>query len=388
MSLTSRTFSSPVTEAYRWLDTRPPSDLPLLNAAQAAPADPPPPPLRAHMAELMLHDDAAHKYTGNWGLREVREAAAATTSRLYGGAVTAGQVGLTSGCNQAFVAAMASLVAPGDEVILPVPWYFNHAMWLDMAGAVKVPLPTGPDMLPDPELAASRITSRTRAIVLVSPNNPTGAEYPPDLLTAFRDLARARGIALVLDETYRDFLSTPGAPHDLFTDPDWDEVLIHLYSFSKSYHLTGHRVGALVTSEARLEDAAKFIDTVTICPTPLGQKAALYGMTQLTQWLAEERETLLARRAEVQRLLPQLEATGWHLSGLGGYFAYLRHPFAAEATQVAKTLLHDQSVLCLPGTFFAPDGDAEAARHLRVAFANMDHAGLGDLAARLAALKV
>ncbi|KNG92972.1 hypothetical protein ATO11_13650 [Pseudaestuariivita atlantica] len=377
-----------MTEAYRWLDARAPNDLPLLNVAQAAPADPPPDAMRAHMADLVLTDDAAHKYTGNWGLRPVREALADTTARLYGGAVSADQVGLTSGCNQAFVAALASFAEPGDEVILPVPWYFNHAMWCDMAGVTKVPLRCGPDMLPDLSEAASLITSRTRAIVLISPNNPTGAEYPADLLAGFRDLCRAHGIHLILDETYRDFLSTPGAPHDLFTDPDWDEVLIHLYSFSKSFHLTGHRTGALLTSPARLEDAAKFIDTVTICPTPLGQKAALYGLTEMTQWLAGERALILDRRATVARLMPRIEARGWQLAGLGGYFAYLRHPFATDAATVARHLLDTHAILCLPGTMFAPEGDDSARQHLRVAFANADAEGLEDLFERLARVEL
>ncbi len=388
MSLTSRTFSSPVTEAYRWLDSRKPSDLPLLNCAQAAPADPPPQAMRAHMADLMLHDDAAHKYTGNWGLREVRAALADTTMGIYGGTITADHVGLTSGCNQAFVAALASLCAPGDEVILPLPWYFNHRMWLDMAGVGTVPLPTGADMLPDPAEAATRITPRTRAIVLVTPNNPTGAEYPPALIGAFYDLAEKHGIKLIVDETYRDFHSAPGAPHDLFTRDAWDEVLIHLYSFSKSYHLTGHRIGALITAPARLDEAARFIDTVTICPTPLGQKAALFGMTEMRQWLSEERDLLLSRRAEVARLMPIIQSHGWQLAGLGGYFAYLRHPFEAGATQVARHLLDAHAILCLPGTMFAPDGDAEAERHLRVAFANMDSAGLEDLFGRLAQVRL
>lgn len=383
MSLTSRTFSSPVTEAYRWLDSRKSSNLALLNVAQAAPADPPPDAMRQHMARLVLEDDEAHKYNGNWGLRPLRDALADTTSRIYGGTISSDQVGITSGCNQAFVAAIASLASPGDEVILPLPWYFNHRMWLDMAGVTTVPLATGDDMLPNVDEAAAKITSKTRAIVLITPNNPTGAEYPADLLAAFRDLCRAHGIKLIVDETYRDFLSTTGAPHDLFTDPDWDDVLIHLYSFSKSFHLTGHRVGAILTAPDRLEDAAKFIDTVTICPTPLGQKAALYGLTEMSQWLAEEREMILNRRAKVADLMPALADKGWRLSGLGGYFAYLRHPFAADAAQVAKHLLDDHAVLCLPGTMFAPEGDAVASQHLRVAFANMDAPGLTTLFDRL-----
>ncbi|MBN8211258.1 aminotransferase class I/II-fold pyridoxal phosphate-dependent enzyme, partial [Bacillus sp. NTK071] len=85
---------------------------------------------------------------------------------------------------------------------------------------------------------------RTKAITLVSPNNPGGVEYPPELLAAFADLARRHGIALIVDETYRDFHTQDGPPHGLFADPDWDDTFIHLYSFSKAYRLTGHRVGA------------------------------------------------------------------------------------------------------------------------------------------------
>ena len=147
-------------------------------------------------------------------------------------------------------------------VILPVPWYFNHKMWLDMQGVTTVPLPTGAGLLPDPDEAAALITPATRAIVLVSPNNPGGVEYPAELVRAFHDLARARGLALIVDETYRDFDARSGAPHDLFTDPDWDESFIHLYSFSKAYRLTGHRVGAMVASRARLAEVEKFLDTV------------------------------------------------------------------------------------------------------------------------------
>ena len=94
--------------------------------------------------------------------------------------------------------------------MLPVPWYFNHKMWLDMAGLETVPLPCGDGMLPDPDAARARMTPRVKAIVLVTPNNPTGAEYPPDLVAEFAEIARAHGAVLILDETYRDFLSRDG----------------------------------------------------------------------------------------------------------------------------------------------------------------------------------
>ena len=278
----SATFASPIMEARRWIDgLRLPPNLPLLNLSQAAPVDPPPPPLREAMAEMVLSDPTVHLYGPVLGLPALREEIAAQWSQAYAGGVAPAQVAVTAGCNQAYTAATAILCGEGDEIILPAPWYFNHRMWNDIQGIRTVPLLVGEDLLPDPDCAAALITSRTRAIVLVSPNNPGGVEYPAPLLRAFADLARARGIALVVDETYRDFDSREGAPHDLFADPDWDETLIQLYSFSKAYRLTGHRVGAMLASPARLEQAEKFLDCVAICTPQLGQHAALWGMRHL-----------------------------------------------------------------------------------------------------------
>jgi len=242
----TRTFPPPVMEARRWIEGRTfAPDRPLINLSQAAPVDPPPVPLARAMAEALLTDPASHLYGPVLGLPDLRDELAAQWSAAYGGTIRPAQVAVTAGCNQAFTAVMSTLAGAGDEVILPLPFYFNHKMWLDMEGVRSVHLPTGDDLLPDPDRAAALITDRTRAIVLISPNNPAGVEYPAELLRAFFELARTRGIALVLDETYRDFHSGEGAPHDLFTDPDWHDTLIHLYSFSKAYRLTGHRVGAV-----------------------------------------------------------------------------------------------------------------------------------------------
>jgi len=372
----------PVMEARRWLDgaTFPP-ERPLLNVSQAAPVDPPPEPLRAAMAEAILTDASAHLYGPVLGLPDLRAEVASQWSAAYGGDLHAENVAITSGCNQAFCAALATLAAAGDEVILPTPWYFNHKMWCDMAGVRAVPLPCGANMVPDATSAAALISDRTRAIVLVTPNNPTGAEYPADTLNAFRDLARAHGLALIVDETYRDFDSRSGAPHDLFRDPDWDDTLIQLYSFSKAYRLTGHRVGAMVASRARLGEVEKFLDTVAICPPQLGQRAALWGMRNLTQWLAGERAEILDRRAAIEENFPRL--SGWTLKGCGAYFAYAEHPFDDRSDALAKRLVRDVGILALPGTMFRPADDPAGAREMRIAFANIDRAGISTLMDRL-----
>lgn len=378
------TLAPPVMQARRWLEgVNFSPEMPLLNLSQAAPVLPPPEELRAAMAE-MLHDPATHLYGPVLGLPELRDALALRMSALYDGEVSGAQVAITSGCNQAFCAAVSSLASAGDNIILPVPWYFNHAMWLQMQGIAPLPLPCESNLLPDPDRAAHLITPRTRAIVLVTPNNPTGVEYPPELLCAFRDLAKRNNIALIVDETYRDFHSVSSAPHSLFTDPDWDDVLIHLYSFSKAYRLTGHRVGAIATCEARLRQIEKFLDTVAICPTGLGQRAALWGLSNLDGWLAQERAEILHRRAVLQSVFAQLP--GWKLRGSGAYFGYVAHPFASGAEALARSLVTQAAILVLPGTMFGPPSYHDGAQHLRIAFANADSSGLEELTRRLAKL--
>lgn len=384
---TASTFAPPVMEARRWLSgVTFPADRPLINVSQAAPVEPPPQVLREVMADVALTRDDAHLYGPVLGLSELREELARQTAQHYAGQVHAAQTAITSGCNQAFAAAIAALCAEGDEVILPTPWYFNHKMWLDMSGVQSVPLGTDENLLPDPKAAAALITDRTRAIALVTPNNPAGAEYPAALIRAFYDLARDHGIALIIDETYRDFDSRSGPPHDLFQQPDWPETLIHLYSFSKAYRLTGHRVGALITSEVRLAEVEKFLDTVAICPGQIGQYAALWGLENLSQWLAGERDEILARRAAITDNMARIEPKGWKLLGLGGYFAYLQHPFDESSATLAQRMVPEAGILCLPGTMFCPEDDPRGARQLRIAFANLDVAGIGVLFDRLSQL--
>lgn len=381
------TFPPPVMEARRWLQGATfPADRPLLNISQAAPVEPPPLGLRQALAEAALNNDAAHLYGPVLGLPELRAEIAAQWSAAYGGTITPEQTAITQGCNQAFTAVMSTLAGHGDEVILPTPWYFNHKMWLDMQGVKAVPLPAGAGLIPEAEAASRLITPRTRAIVLVSPNNPGGVEYPAETLAAFRDLARAHDLALIVDETYRDFDARTGRPHDLFTDPDWDDTLIQLYSFSKAYRLTGHRVGAIVASTARLAEVEKFLDTVAICPSQLGQIGALWGMRNLAQWVAGERAEILARRAAMTGGFAALP--DWKLLGCGAYFAYVEHPYAMTSPDLAKRLVHEASLLMLPGTMFQPDSHPEGARQLRIAFANIDSAGIAEMFARLAALRL
>ena len=391
----ARALTPPIMEALRWVgETSFPPGRPLLNLSQAAPVEPPPQALCRAMAEAVLNDPGSHLYGPVLGDTALREEIASRWSVAYGAEIDASEVCITAGCNQAFCTAVATLCAPGDAVMLPVPWYFNHRMWLDMAGIEAVPIPCDEAMLPDLEAARAAMTPAVKAILMVTPNNPTGAEYPPPLLDAFYGLARAHGACLIVDETYRDFHSADGAPHRLFDHSDWRQGFIHLYSFSKVFHLTGHRTGAIVTGAPRLAQAEKFLDTVAICPPRLGQIGALWGLRNLGDWVAGERREILSRKrallAEFAAHLPD-----WKLLGAGAYFAYVEPPFEMPSNRLARRLVEQQSLLTLPGTMFAPaaaEGRAKGRdwggeRQLRIAFANADAAGIAEMRRRLAAFR-
>ena len=131
----------------------------------------------------------------------------------------------------------------------------------------------------------------------------------------------------------------------------------------------------------------KFLDTVTICPNQLGQIGALWGIENLSDWVAGERDEILDRRAAIQEGFATIGEQGWKLLGCGAYFAYVEHPFQQNATDIARKLVDETSILMLPGSMFMPDDDPAGERQFRIAFANVDRAGISELFRRLAAFQ-
>ena len=386
--LVEKVVSPPISAAAGWVREATLSpDKPLLDLAQAVPSYDPAPELLDYLSQAVSKPESAF-YTPILGLAELRETAAAALTRDYGGKIDAAEVAITTGCNHAFCMATAAVAGPGDEILLPEPFYFNHDMWFAMQGIRKVPLPCKPrdeGMVPDPEEAADLITPRTRAIVLISPNNPTGTIYSSERLMAFYRLAQHHGLALILDETYKDFLprhegANDPAPHALFQTEGWQDVLIQLYSFSKAYSLTGYRVGTLVSGRRVIEAVEKIADTVTICPPHVGQLAALFGLRHLKAWREEKRTRVLDLIAALDAAFDE-HAPPYELVSRGAFFAYLRHPFPSRSSvEVARDLVREEGLLLLPGEFFGVDQKG----YLRAAFANADARQLSEFARRLA----
>ena len=193
---------------------------PLLDLSQAAPPYPPAPEVVERVVEVATAPDGA-AYTPVPGIPPLRGAIADELSRDYAGTVEPPDVVVTAGCNQAFSLVADALAGPGDEVIMPLPYYFNHDMWLRMRGVAPVYLEPDAHLVPRAADAESLVTPRTRAIVLITPGNPSGVTIPPAEIAAFAALARRHDVALILDETYRSFRDTREPAHALFADPAW-----------------------------------------------------------------------------------------------------------------------------------------------------------------------
>ncbi len=370
--------SAPIAEAWSWV--RDPASSNLIDMCQAVPAHLPPQALRDYLGDAIKAGQGA-TYTDIRGIPPLREALAQNISERYQGSVDSADILITAGCNQAFCSVIDSLCQAGDEVIVPLPCYFNHQMWLTTRGVVPRYLSFNPETaMPDVDEARAMIGAGTRAILLVTPNNPSGAIYSPECIAGFFELAREHGLALIIDETYRDFIDIELLPHGLFARDDWRDTLVHLYSFSKVFSLTGFRTGAVVCGPELLEQLSKVQDCTAICAPHAGQLAAVYGLHNLHDWKLKK-SAELAQRAVLIRAGFENPDLQYRLISAGAYFAYVQHPFDEPARDVVRRLVQEHELLCLPGSYFGQDQEA----FIRLAFANVHERRFDDVIARLIA---
>lgn len=367
--LVDKLVPPPIPSVFAWARSYDGRHGPLIDLSQAVPGY----PAHPEMLTLLGEFAASAAYTGYGpieGEAELRQVYAAHVSEVYGASVGAAGIHITAGCNQAFVCAAMTVAGPGDAVLMTNPYYFNQETTLAMLGIRSRFAACDPadGFLPDPAALAAAITPDVRALAIVTPNNPTGAVYPADLIEKIFDLCKARGIWLILDETYRDFLPEgAGQPHGLFAKEGWEDTLIGLYSFSKSFCIPGHRLGAITAGQQVVSQVAKIMDNLQICAPRAPQAAVAKALLRLAAWREENRREI-AIRAETLRLT-MAQVTKWQLGAVGAYFAFVRHPFdGRDSAEVAEMLTRDAGILCVPGAYF---GEGQEA-YLRFAFANAD----------------
>ena len=356
---------------------------PLLDLSQAVPGYPPHPDMLAWLGEAAA-DRAFAGYGPIEGETALRQAYAAHVGALYGARLDGSNIQITSGCNQAFFAAAMAIAGAGERILMTNPCYFNHETTLAMLGIGidYVDLDPASGFLPDAEMVEAAFDRGAKALALGSPNNPTGAVYPPELLRRLFDICREKGAWLILDETYRDFLP-PGSqsPHGLLSIDGWEDNLVQLYSFSKSFCIPGHRLGAVTASPAMVGEIAKIMDNLQICAPRPPQAAVARGLPALAGWRENNRREIMARAQALRAAMGALP--GWNLQSLGAYFAFVRHPFGETPSRVvAERMAREAGVVVIPGEFFGKGQEGS----LRFAFANADGAAIRTLPERLAVL--
>jgi aspartate/methionine/tyrosine aminotransferase len=359
----------PVPSVLAWAKAYEGARGPLIDLSQAVPGYPAHPDMLKWLGEAAA-SPAYAGYGAIEGEAELRQAYADHVAALYDTTVTAENIHITSGCNQAFIAATMAIAGAGDTVLMTNPYYFNQETTLAMLGIniELAPCDAGAGFLPEIETIASALRPGIRALALVSPNNPTGAVYPPDLIQRIYEICRKNGTWLILDETYRDFLpDADAAPHRLLQTKGWQEGFISLYSFSKSFCIPGHRLGAITGGPALVTQVAKVMDNLQICAPRAAQAAVAKALPALADWRLANRAEISARAIALKDVMGRLPQ--WKLKAIGAYFAYIRHPFPDIDSQfVAEKLAKLAGILCLPGDYF---GEGQES-YLRFAFANAD----------------
>ena len=290
----------------------------------------------------------------------------------------ASSVIVTAGSNMAFQALAQVLCDPGDEVLLPVPYYFNHAMAVQLAGGVPRPVQAG--VLVDPELLAAAIGPRARAVVTISPNNPSGAVLSRERLNAINALCARKGLLHIHDEAYAAFHHGDQEAWSPGSAAGAAGHTVTLQSLSKSHGMAGWRVGWMVVPPSLAPDLAKVQDTTLICPPRLSQRAAAVALSDDWDWMQAPMAALRRRR---QQWLESFDQPGrpWRLLAPadGAFYGLLELDSPITAELAMERLVREHGVAVVSGSSFGLEGCC-----LRVSYGMLQGEAFSDAIARLA----
>jgi len=327
----------------------------VISLGQALPFfSPPPSVLRA--AEAALHARDVHLYSTDPGRPQLRSLLA---ERLAEFGISCGfeDLVITAGANHAFATALTTLVNPGDEVVLPAPYFTNHQMQVQASGAVAVEAPLADQRtycLTWNDIAPA-LTPRTRAVVLCNPSNPTGAPVSAEHGTRIvRELA-SRDILVISDETYMQFVYD-GDHWSAASVPDWRRNVVVIGTFSKSFAMMGWRVGFVLADRSVCEQATKIQDAMIICAPTISQMAAESAVRDDWSYATQFHPEFVRRRQLVAERLAAIPKVSWSPTG-GGFFAFARVDGCTDSTALANRLLDKAHVVTIPGAAFGRSGE-------------------------------
>jgi len=328
------------------------------------------PPAEA-IAEIQtfLADPENHKYKMVQGTPELLEALREKLERENGIHTESGsRIVVTAGANMAFVNAILAIADPGDEIVLQTPYYFNHDMAVAIADCKTLCVPTDEDYQPQPDKLRKAIDKRTRAIVTISPNNPTGAVYSGQALREINEICREFGIYHISDEAY-EYFTYDGANH--FSPGSIENGASHtisLFSFSKAYGFASWRIGYMVAPDHLYPEIRKIQDTILICPPVVSQWAACGALKAGSSYCREKLKSM----AEVRRnVLEQLASIGDLVTvppARGAFYCLIRVHAPWDAMDLATQLIREYKVAVIPGDTFG----IKRGCYLRVAYGALE----------------
>lgn len=316
----------------------------------------PPPQVFTALQELQRQPEL-HKYQPVYGVPALVEQIA-DKLRIENGIEgnQGSRIVVTAGGNMAFMNAVLALCDPGDEVILPAPYYFNHEMAITMANCTPVLVPTDENYQLQLDLIVAAITSKTRAIVTVSPNNPTGAVYPETTLRNINELCRTHRLYHISDEAYEYFTYDEVRHFSPGSIRGSNAHTLSLYSLSKGYGFASWRIGWMVIPEHLFEAVNKVQDTILICPPVVSQYAALGAMQAGRGYSAERLAQLAAVRLSVMRELTPLAPHCIVPPADGAFYFYLKLNTDLHPLALVERLIREFQVAAIPGNAFGSAG--------------------------------
>ena len=340
-----------------------------------------PPPGVAETVGRLSAQPQTHRYHSVDGIPELQTAPLAAKLAAENGIVVGGESRLmvTAGGNMAFFNAILAIADAGDEIVLVSPYYFNHEMAVAMLNCRTVIVPCNDDYQLNVEAIRRAIGPRTRAVVTISPNNPSGAVYSREALTAVNTLCRERGLYHINDEAYEYFVYDGARHFSPGSIPGSGGHTISLYSMSKAYGMAGWRIGYMVLPERLLLAVRKVQDTNLICPPVLSQyapaRALLVGREYCRQRIVELGDV---RHLVLERLQP-LGSLCTVSPSTGALYFLLRIDTPLEPMPLIERLVREFGVALIPGTTFGLDDGC----NLRLAYGALDKQTVADGIGRL-----
>ena len=312
-----------------------------------------PPPEALETVQQFQTDPANHKYTLVQGIDPLLEVIRHKLLEENGIALDETQrIVVTAGGNMAFMNALLAITDPGDQIILQLPYYFNHEMAISMVNGEAVCVPTNEHYQLQLDALRNAITDRTRAIVTVSPNNPAGVVYAESDLRAVNALCREAGIYHISDEAY-EYFTYDGARHfSPGSIADSGEYTISLYSLSKAYGFASWRIGWMVAPDHLYTAIKKAQDTILICPPVVSQYAAVAAMQVGSAYCRENLGTMTATRRIIRNALNELGELITLPRSDGAFYFLLRVRTDMDAMTLAERLIREHGVAVIPSTAF------------------------------------